>query len=43
MAWKMDLEGFMVDMGFRVSNTRLNPVTTGTEKYGGGGGGRGGG
>ena len=29
MAWKMDLEGCMLDMGFDVRNTRVNPLTTG--------------
>ena len=29
MARKMVLEGFTLDMGFGVSNTRVNPVTTG--------------
>ena len=29
MAWKMDLEGCTIDMGFGVSNNRVNPVTTG--------------
>ena len=29
MAWNMDLEGCMLDMGFSVSNNSVNPETTG--------------
>ena len=30
MAWKMDLEGCTLDMGFGVSNTIVNPVIIGS-------------
>ena len=43
MACKMVLEGCTLYMGFGVRNTMVDPVTTGTDKYGGGGVGRGGG
>ena len=29
MEWKMDLEGYTIDIGFCVSNIIVNPVTTG--------------